>query len=122
MDERRETAFAHLTRSVHYPTEYTWLVLIASLDLMLTWVILHAGGRELNSVADNIIDRYGLWGLSAFKFGIIAFVICLCEIIGPRRPATGRFLALTAVALNCIPVTMAVYLLLTHGFSPSPHP
>jgi hypothetical protein len=101
-------------RTVRYPAEYTWLVLIASLDLMLTWVVLHFGGQELNGLADRIIDRSGLWGLSAFKFGVIAFVICLCEFIGGRRPRTGRFLAIVAILLNCVPVAMAAYLLLRH--------
>jgi hypothetical protein len=100
-------------RTVRYPAAYTWIVLLASLDLMLTWVILHQGGQELNRLADSVIDRYGLWGLSAFKFGMISFVICLCEFIGRQRPGSGRFLAVVAILLNCVPVTMASYLLLT---------
>ena len=99
--------------TVRYPAAYTWLVLVASLDLMLTWVILHEGGAEVNRLADRIIDLYGLWGLSAFKFGIVAFVICLCELIGRHRPGSGRFLAVAAVLLNCVPVTVASFLLLT---------
>ena len=98
--------------AVRYPAEYTWLILVASLDLMFTWIILHSGGRELNLFADAVIDAYGIWGLSAFKFGMILFVICLCEITGRRRDGAGRFLAVTAVLLNCVPVLMAAYLLL----------
>ena len=101
-----------VANAMRYPTEYTWLVLVASLDLMLTWVVLHSGGQELNLVADAVIDAYGLWGLSAFKFGMVLFVICLCEIVGRRRDAAGRFLAMTAVGLNCVPVVLAMYLLL----------
>src|SRR4051794_9296945 len=97
MDNQPDALTVHPIRGVRYPSEYTWLVFIASLDLMLTWVILHRGGQELNSLADTIIDRYGLWGLSAFKFGVIAFIICLCEFIGRRKPGTGRFLAVAAI-------------------------
>jgi hypothetical protein len=98
--------------AVRYPAEYTWLVLVASLDLMFTWVVLHQGGREMNALADTVIDRFGLWGLSAFKFGIVAFVICLCEIVGRQRHRAGRFLAAAAIGLNCVPVLMAIFLLL----------
>ena len=98
--------------AVRYPAQYTWLVFVASLDLMFTWIVLHRGGQEVNLLADAVIDAYGLWGLSAFKFGFVLFVICLCEIVGRRRHGAGRFLAVTAVALNCIPVAMAAYLLL----------
>ena len=98
--------------AVRYPAEYTWLVFVAALDLMFTWIVLHSGGKELNLFADAVIDAYGIWGLSAFKFGMMLFVICLCEIVGRRRHGAGRFLAVTAVVLNCIPVVMAAYLLL----------
>ena len=97
---------------VRYPSEYTWLVFAASLDLMFTWIVLHRGGREVNLLADAVIESFGLWGLSAFKFGIVLFVICLCEIVGRRRHGAGRFLAVTAVVLNCVPVVMSAYLLL----------
>ena len=100
--------------AARYPAEYTWLVFVASLDLMFTWIVLHSGGRELNLFADAVIDAYGIWGLSAFKFGMILFVICLCEIVGRRRHGAGRFLVVTAVLLNCVPVVMAAYLLLRH--------
>ena len=89
---------------MRYPAQYTWLVFVAALDLMFTWIVLHSGGTELNLFADAVIDAYGIWGLSAFKFGMILFVICLCEIVGRRRHGAGRFLAVTAVVLNCIPV------------------
>src|SRR3954453_1155137 len=98
---------------VRYPSEYTWLVFIASLDLMFTWIVLHRGGREANLVAHGVIERFGLWGLTAFKFGVVFFVICLCEMIGRRHPTRGRLLALIAIALNCVPVGVAGYLLLT---------
>ncbi len=91
-----------------YPGIYPWIVLAASLDVMMTWIILHQGGREVNAVADAIIGRYGLPGVVIFKFGIVVFVIGLCEIVGRRRRAVGRGLAIAAVALNTFPVVVGV--------------
>jgi hypothetical protein len=94
---------------------YVWLVLVAALDIMLTWVILHFGGREVNGVAAHIITHYGLPGLVAFKFAIVAFVILLCEVIHRRRPSAARRLARWAIAINCVPIALAFWLLLHHA-------
>ena len=37
---------------VLYENHYTWFVLVSALDIMLTWLVLHAGGREANAIAD----------------------------------------------------------------------
>ena len=77
------------------------------LDVMLTWVILHLGGREANGAAAFIIGRFGLPGMVIFKFGLVAFVIALCEAVGRRSPAAGERLAVWAIALTCVPVILA---------------
>lgn len=92
---------------VRYPNLYAWLVLLSALDVMLTWVILHLGGREANGAAALIIGRFGLPGMVIFKFGLVAFVIALCEAVGKRNPAAGERLAVWAVALTCVPVIIA---------------
>ena len=101
-------------RPLWYPNHYTWFVFISALDVMLTWVILYFGGWEANHVADFVIGRFGLPGLVTFKFGIVVFVIVLCEIVGRRRPRSGKRLAEWAIAITCIPVVIALYQLLLH--------
>jgi hypothetical protein len=96
-------------RAVRYPNCYAWFVLLASLDLMLTWAVLHLGGLEMNHVADAVIRRWDLPGLVAFKFAIVALVIGICEVVGHRHDATGRRLAEWAVALTSVPVILAVF-------------
>ncbi len=101
-------------KPLRYPYLYVWFVFISALDVMLTWVILYFGGWEVNHVADFVIGRFGLPGLVTFKFGIVVFVIVLCEVVGRRRPAAGKTLAEWSIAITSIPVVVALYQLLRH--------
>ena len=96
---------------VLYENHYAWFVLVSALDLMLTWIVLHAGGREANAIAAAVLQRWGLEGMVVFKFALVVFVIALCEVIGRRNHAAGRRLATWAVALTCLPLVVAVGLL-----------
>ncbi len=100
-------------RHVLYPTQYTWFVFVSAVDLMFTWLILSPaiGGREVNSLANTIIQRYGLAGLATYKFALVAFVVLMCEVIGRSRPRMGRGLAGWAVALPAIAVVWSGVLL-----------
>ena len=97
-----------------YENAYTWLVLVSALDIMLTWIVLLLGGREVNGVAKWVIERFDVAGVVAFKFSIVVFVVGLCEIIGRRNSAAGRRLAIASVALTCVPVAFALYQLANH--------
>lgn len=106
---------------VRYPNAYAWFVLLATLDIVLTYLILHpvmyAGdldmtesrGAEANAVARWVIERWDVPGMVAFKFALVLFVVLICEAIGRRRAATGRRLAEWAVAITAIPVVVALY-------------
>ena len=44
-----------------YPNTYAWFVLAASLDIMLTYVIVYSlGGREVNAIANELLQRFGV--------------------------------------------------------------
>lgn len=98
--------------TVLYANAYVWYVLLASLDIMLTTVIMAADGHELNSVADRVIQRWGLPGLVVFKFAFVLLVIFICEIVGRRNDKTGRRLAEWSVAITAIPVVISIVQLL----------
>lgn len=97
-----------------YPQAYTWLILVSALDIMFTWVVLHFGGREVNLLADLIIDSSGLWGLLVFKFGLVVLSIVICEEVGRRRRETGKRLSWLAVVISATPVIAAIVQLLLH--------
>ena len=97
-----------------YPQAYTWLILVSALDIMFTWVVLHFGGREVNLIADLIIESSGLWGLLIFKFGLVVLSIVICEEVGRRKPESGRWLSWLAVVISALPVIAAIVQLLAH--------
>jgi len=99
-------------RAVLYPNVYVWYVLLASLDVMLTAVILAAGGYEMNLLADRVLHRWGLPGLVGFKFSLVLLVVAICEVVGRRNDRTGRKLAEWAVAITAIPVVVSLVQLL----------
>ena len=99
-------------RQVLFPNGYTWFVFLSSLDIILTWVVLHLGGREVNALADRIIWRWGLPGLVTYKFLLVTLVIVLCESVGRRNPESARKLLAVGIVVTCLPVALALLLLL----------
>lgn len=101
----------HASRHAHvlYPDTYVWLVFLASLDIMMTWIILSPPfyGYEVNWLANLVIRSGGLRATVLYKFGLIVLVILICEGVGRHRPQTGARLAAWCVALQCIPVVVA---------------
>lgn len=113
---REECEAGWLRRAVLYPDVYAWYVLFASLDIMLTSVILKIGGNEVNFIARYVINNWGLPGVVAFKFVTVMFVVLICEIVGRARPGVGRKLALWALLLTIFPFVVQVFLLARFAF------
>ncbi len=103
-----------LRRHVLYPTQYTWFVFVSAIDLMFTCVVLTPaiGAYEVNTLANTVIERYGLTGLAVYKFSLVAFVIIMCEYIGRRRADLASKLAVWSVALPAVAVVVSVVILL----------
>lgn len=107
----------HPARGIHrlhalYPNHYCWFLLLSSMDVMLTHSILNVlKGRELNTVGDYFISRFGLWGAIGLKFTTVIIAIAVIEFVGRRRPALGRRLAWVPIVVTCIPVAWGLYLL-----------
>ena len=97
---------------MRYQNTYVWLLLAASLDIMLTGIVLFLGGTEVNWLADRVLEKYHFPGMIAFKFGLVVFVILMCEFIGRMRDQTGRRLAFWAVVINFFPVVWTITQLL----------
>lgn len=101
-------------RHVLYPNHYVWFVFLSAMDVMMTWVVLAFGGREVNGVADAVISRYGLPGMVAYKFVLVVLVVGIAEAVGPRNPRAGRFVARAGVVVTCVPLVAAFAQLLRH--------
>jgi len=104
-----------LAQAALYPRCYTWYVFLSSLDLMLTWLVIHMEGSELNAAAVWVIQRWDLHGLIVFKFLLVTLVIGICEVVGRRNRPLGRALAVLAAGITAIPVALTVAALAT-GF------
>jgi hypothetical protein len=112
-DSTRATAIHR--RHARHPNHYTWFILFSALDIMLTHTILGQfgafGGRELNSIADWVIQQLGLWGAIGLKFATVIVVIAVCEVVAHMKPVTGLKLAHTVVVLSVFPVAWELGLL-----------
>ena len=101
-----------LMPEMRYQNAYVWLVLVSSLDVMLTLVVLVAmGGFEVNPVAAAVIDTHGYVWAIIFKFAIVVLVVLICEVVGRVHDRSGRKLARTAVVINSLPVVYTFALL-----------
>lgn len=110
-----------------YANHYIWYIFVSALDIFLTYLILHPifsspstamldappptepRGREVNFLANWIIQLAGVPGMVVYKFALVAIVITICEIIGRKRFLTGRRVVEWAIALSCVPVALALY-------------
>ncbi len=126
--QRRAGGRSLFKRAALYPNVYVWYVFLASLDVMLTALILsevfsdidvyaEPRGSEMNPLANWIIRVGGLPGMVAFKFILVILVVCICEIVGRRKHETGRQLAKWAVAISAIPVVVALVQMVVDVYS-----
>jgi len=100
--------------AMRFPNAYTWFVFFSALDIMLTWAILQRGGREVNPIADRVIDMWGLPGAILFKFGLTILVVIACEVTARKKPRMGFGLAIIAMCVSAVPVFYSLMLLLLH--------
>lgn len=97
---------------MRYQNAYVWLVLVSSLDVMLTLVVLVAmDGFEVNPIAAAVIDTHGYAWAIVYKFAIVVLVVLICEVVGRMHDRTGRKLARAAVVINSLPVAYTFALL-----------
>jgi len=91
-------------------------VLVSAMDVFMTYILLSQDGFfESNPVAHYFIAGWGTKGMVYFKFGMVAFVCVLSQIIARRRPQVARWLLIGATVVSAIVVVYSVKLLLVHG-------
>ncbi len=95
-----------------YPSHYTWLIFLSAMDIMMTAIVIYRGGYEANGLADIVLRHFDLPGMVIFKFALMIFFIAVCQLVGRRNPTAGRRLAVAAILITAIPVTLSFWLLL----------
>ncbi len=91
-----------------FPRAYGSYVLLAAMDILLTWTILCMGGVEMNAIAAWVIEHGGPRAIAFYKFFTVALVLVICEIAGRQRKGMGRSLSRAAVVISALPVGVAL--------------
>ncbi len=99
---------AKAERGVLYPDLYCWYVLAASLDILVTAIVMaYYGAVEVNGVASAVIERFGFGGLIPLKFATVILVLLVCEYVGRTKRVTGQRVAQLAVVVSFFPIVAA---------------
>jgi hypothetical protein len=102
--------------------ESALFLLVSVLDVMMTYLMLsdvpEPDGRamfyESNPVARWFFEGWGLTGIVAFKFTMVAVVEVIAQIIALRRLQLGRRLLEFGTLVVALVVLYSMYLLLSH--------
>lgn len=97
-----------MRRPVVFPDLYAWYVLLAALDILVTWTVLSIGGAEVNPIARALLELFDVAGLVFLKAASVVLVICVCEILARRSPGRARLLAGGAVVISAYPVAVGL--------------
>ena len=100
-------------RRLPLESETATFILANALDVFLTVLLLYRGTHgEGNPLAKWFLDRWGVAGMVYFKFGMVAFVCVIAQVIARRRPATARRLlyATTAMVGAVVAYSLAQFL------------
>ena len=93
-------------------------VLVSALDLFMTYILLRQKGMhfiESNPVAGRFYADYGLKGMIYFKFGMVALVCVIAQIVVKHRPRTAKWLLNGATLVVAGVVVYSFMLMLKHG-------
>ena len=73
--------------------ETCWFILVNALDVFMTFILLNLEGfRESNLIANYVLERWGMAGMVYFKFGLVAFITVVAQIVARKKLAVGRWL------------------------------
>ncbi|MEM6552125.1 MAG: DUF5658 family protein [Planctomycetota bacterium] len=100
-----------LHQPVSFPHAYTWIVFLSAMDVMFTKVVLALGGREVNPLAETVINGFGLTGTLLFKFALVTGFLLICEYVAQQSESTGRFMSRTGLVIAAFPIVWSSLLL-----------
>ena len=92
-------------------------ILVSVGDLLMTYTLLWRSLRiyESNPIAGWILDRWDIPGITAYKFGLVSFIILIGEVIERYRPRLGRWILVLGIVAGLYAITVGYRLLLEHG-------
>ena len=113
----RQNPIHHLGPRSLLPWESLILIIVSIGDLLMTYTLLWWSGRfyESNPIADWVLNRWDITGLTLFKFGLVAFIILACETIERHRPRVGRAVLILGILGTLYGIVVGYRLFLEHG-------
>lgn len=105
-------------RSLPLERETATFVLASSLDVLMTYLLVHHGRGtfcESNPVAAWILAQWGFDGMVYFKFALVALVTINCQVIARSRLYVARRLLHFATLIVTGVVLYSTALLVIHG-------
>ncbi|WP_298867500.1 DUF5658 family protein [uncultured Gimesia sp.] len=97
-EEKKSGSF--WSRQLPLERETSVFILVNALDVFMTYLLLRTnqqpGGSnyivESNQIANYFIAGWGIKGMVYFKFGLVAVVTVIAQIVFTKRPTTARLL------------------------------
>ena len=91
-------------------------IFVSALDVFLTYLLITQDRfHEGNPVARFFLNHWGMRGMIYFKFGMVAFVAVLAQIIARKQPETARKLLNLATVIVIFVLIYSLTLLVRHG-------
>lgn len=117
-DRSRRPSF--LLGQYYFESETLIYVLLSAVDLFITYFLLQQSGENLqftesNPVARHFLNHWGIRGMIYFKFGMVAFVCMITQIIARWRPQTARLVLWFAIVVMIYVVVFSVRLYQAHA-------
>ncbi len=89
---------------VLYPRTYVAYLALSVADVLITYMVLAEGGREINLIANWFLQQFDFAGMVVFKFALVGLVLANIEIVGRLRPGAGKLLAVLIVLSGLTPL------------------
>ncbi len=104
-----------LFRAAAHQQEMLRYVLVSALDLFMTYILLRQSEArfiEANPVARYFIYGWGFKGMVYFKFGMVALVCAISQIVVQTRPRVAQWLLnwATLVVAGVVIYSLALFL------------
>jgi len=120
-EKKPDISFWHflITIPIKLQRETMVFILVNTLDIYMTWRLLlrasQGGARyyESNPVAQFIIHHWGTNGMIYFKFGMVAFIVLLTQIIATKKIPLARFVVNLGTAVVVFVVFYSLWLLVS---------
>ncbi len=117
---KRRPASSGFLGPVVFEAETILYLLLSVADLWITHFLLRQNVENLqfvesNPVARYFLDHWGIKGMIYFKFGMVAFIVVLTQVIARYRPFTARLVLLFAIVMMVYVVVYSVRLYAAHA-------